>query len=168
MPGLLLALRPLGLLLLFSLIISPIALAGTVEQDAFRALRILDGRTDSGISYKEFMSEWGQTNGLVNIAIEDTKNKAARVQLSKIKQVYSDAAILWKCAIQMKKVNSFVIKCIDINDQDFKARNPSEYSVIRDGVDRFDFESPEVTASISGLFTRASKEIRSLKSVVLP
>ena len=46
-------------------------------KDAYKQLRLLSSETEAGINYTSFNEEWRKTIGLINIAIEDSKQVLA-------------------------------------------------------------------------------------------
>jgi hypothetical protein len=93
--------------ILVLIIIMLFALAGLAygqsEKDAIKALKKLQAKIESGISYQKYREALGDTNSEVKLFLESknaTKDLALTQSIKKIMSNYQDAADLWQTIIE--------------------------------------------------------------------
>lgn len=139
------------------------AFAGGPASEAYRSLRQLDSRTEAGISYSEFRSEWGRTLGIVNIALEDSTSSKVSTALSEAKVAYADLAAFWQCKIQMRNSVAFVLRCVDLLSPGLLTRHPVVAAFLSDKTQLMGDEgAPATSTALSALMGDASKRVQQL------
>jgi hypothetical protein len=93
---------------------------------AYNRLRLFNSRVDSGISYVNFRSEWGDVRGQIDIAIQDSKPSELTQKLDEIRTTYTEAAQFWYCLIEVRYL-SLMKLCLG-------GRPPSSSPVIGPGL----------------------------------
>lgn len=134
---------------------------GSPITDAYRQLRLLSSSTQTGISYRDFGLEIRKVNGLVDIALEDSKPSKLTQKLEEIKTTYSDINELWGCRFSSKFISVALSHCLGIG---FQQRNPIAAQVLRERLAANQFAEMDVPTSVlvGSMFGKASAQVKQL------
>lgn len=146
---------------IFSL--SAIAAVDSPIQDAYKALRLLAATTESGVSYQNFRAEWAKTNGVVTIALEDSKPGPATTQLQVTKDAYNDLSVLWQCSIEVNFIALALQHCID---QGFKDRNPDVIEFFQQNAAKDPLSDSTLSAAVPVLMNQAHAQVKALGEIL--
>ena len=132
--------------------------------DAYRSIRLLQSKITTGINYPRYSESWGETKGLIDIAVEEGTPKEQASIIQKIGINYQDVKDLWDASFSCKYIK-IVLDNESCLSSGWKERHPTLLSIIEGKRTMFgelgDIKGPLIFA----IFEKNNSLITKLKSI---